>query len=805
MFFQQVCKARPPLKRKLPEIEGPSQNKLYIDHDHAYYLKESPRKMKNTLLRSIELNKQQVNLVKKKLKIAQQKARRYKVRVNSLEAVVNRLKQEQLISSSCEEILNNTISGVPKEIMKRMTSGNSRKGCKYDPELMAFALTLHFYSAKTYEFVRKTFHLSLPHQSVVRKQYSRIPAGPGFTEPAFVELKKKAEEAEKEGKNIVCSLMIDEMAIKKHVFWDGKRFCGYVDLGNDDDDSLPVAREALVFMVVCVNSSWKVPCAYFFIDGLGGSERANLVKICIERLSDAGIKVISLTCDGPSCHFSMMSHLGASLKIPNLKPYFPHPKADNEHDKVYTLLDVCHMLKLIRNCLSACGILLDNENKEIRWKYLEDLQELQESEGLLLANKLKKAHIHWWQQKMKVNLAAQAFSSSVADALEFCCKELNLTKFHGCEPTVRFIRIFDHLFDILNSRNPCAKGYKAALRVSNKHVWAAFLDDAYEYILGLKNSAKEEICKTKRKTGFIGFLVAIKSFKGIFHDFVEVSEAPLKYVLTYKFSQDHLELFFGAVRAAGRCNNNPTALQFTAAYKRLLLRSSIQGGIGNVQKRDQTDILHMISDTCSVNGKQITTSDAALIRYDLTERTLSEKNDYADAPQMTPLSEYKNASISYIAGYVAKMAENRLLCIDCCKSLGSRKHSHESAFLKFKDRGGLFKPTKSVIKVCEESEKSIQKMLNVTNGKLPLSTGIPDAIAISVLSALGSSNIFSELNSHMLEAPIYEENHVFALIKTIAKCYCKTRFYHLGKEEAAKLTGQKIRKKLSKLILFENQ
>ena len=65
---------------------------------------------------------------------------------------------------------------------------------------MAFALTLHFYSAKAYEFVRKTFNLSLPHQSVIRKQYSKIPAEPGFTKPAFVELKKKAEEAEKDGK-----------------------------------------------------------------------------------------------------------------------------------------------------------------------------------------------------------------------------------------------------------------------------------------------------------------------------------------------------------------------------------------------------------------------------------------------------------------------------------------------------------------------------------------------------------------------------------------------------------------------------
>ena len=125
---------------------------------------------------------------------------------------------------------------------------------------------------------------------------------------------------------------------------------------------------------------------------------------------------------------------------------------------------------------------------------------------------------------------------------------------------------------------------------------------------------------TRRKTGFIGFLLAIKSIKGIFFDLVEEEQAPMKYLLTYKFSQDHLELFFGAVRSSGGFNNNPTAQQFTAAYKRLLLRSSIEGGKGNCQKIDQTDILQVIGDTCTTNYLTVTITNAALIRKcDLAE------------------------------------------------------------------------------------------------------------------------------------------------------------------------------------------
>ena len=82
---------------------------------------------------------------------------------------------------------------------------------------------------------------------------------------------------------------------------------------------------------------------------------------------------------------------------------------------------------------------------------------------------------------------------------------------------------------------------------------------------------------SKQKTGFIGFLAAIKSVQGTFQDLIALPSAPLKCLLTYKLSQDHLELFFSAVRAAGGFNN-PTAQQFMAAYKRLLFRSTIKGG-----------------------------------------------------------------------------------------------------------------------------------------------------------------------------------------------------------------------------------
>jgi len=46
--------------------------------------------------------------------------------------------------------------------------------------------------------------------------------------------------------------------------------------------------------------------------------------------------------------------------------------------------------------------------------------------------------------------------------------------------------------------------------------------------------------------------------------------------MTYKLSQDHIETFFSAIRSRGGFNNNPTAWEFKAAFKRILVRADVR-------------------------------------------------------------------------------------------------------------------------------------------------------------------------------------------------------------------------------------
>ena len=62
----------------------------------------------------------------------------------------------------------------------------------YPKELHTFAMTLKFYSAKASKYVRESFDLGLPHQSVISSWYNVMDGEPGFTKEALTALKVKA-------------------------------------------------------------------------------------------------------------------------------------------------------------------------------------------------------------------------------------------------------------------------------------------------------------------------------------------------------------------------------------------------------------------------------------------------------------------------------------------------------------------------------------------------------------------------------------------------------------------------------------
>lgn len=76
---------------------------------------------------------------------------------------------------------------------------------------------------------------------------------PGFHTEA---LKSIAERAKTVSYPLFGALIFDEMAIRQHVEYDGSKFSGYVDMGpNIECSEVQIAKEALVFVVNCINES----------------------------------------------------------------------------------------------------------------------------------------------------------------------------------------------------------------------------------------------------------------------------------------------------------------------------------------------------------------------------------------------------------------------------------------------------------------------------------------------------------------------------------------------------------------------
>ncbi|PIK46483.1 putative DNA transposase THAP9-like [Apostichopus japonicus] len=333
-------------------------------------------------------------ILKKRIKLLQQTVRRKNKKIETMKGLLQELKDRNYLNHDVHAWLEENFSGLKLDILKNEIANCNKNphAFRYSDALKQFALTLHFYSPKAYNFTRKV--LNLPNPSSLRQWRSSVDCQPGFLKEVLLHLQK---ETEKDVTMADCALLVDAMSIRKQTEWNHikKQFEGFVNYGgvvaepNDD-----LATECLVFMAVGIKQSWKHVIGYFFVNKLSAQNQAQLIKSSIELLADHGMNVHAVTFDGCYTNQSTANILGAKLTFPGWQAYFPHP---NLPDKVvYIILDACDMLKLMRNTLADMKILKylgeNGEMKSVEWRFIEELVKLQEKDTLFLANKLTAKH-----------------------------------------------------------------------------------------------------------------------------------------------------------------------------------------------------------------------------------------------------------------------------------------------------------------------------------------------------------------------------------------------------------------------------
>lgn len=89
--------------------------------------------------------------------------------------------------------------------------------------------------------------------------------------------------------------------------------------------------------------------------------------------------------------------------------------------------------------------------------------------------------------------------------------------------------MINDLFDIFNSRNLRQKFYKCPVNPNNYKVILRKLEDCKQCLLNLKLKNGQLLINSNRKTGFLGFLINIESFKILYEDLCKKESLPYIY------------------------------------------------------------------------------------------------------------------------------------------------------------------------------------------------------------------------------------------------------------------------------------
>ena len=244
MQNQKKEKQKSPKKRKLVDVQprkavpSPSKLRRTVQLDHPYGTKE-------------QVIDNQVSKLKRKVDSMRKKVKRRDKKIQNMVDLLKHLKKKQLIADYEHILITENFGSIAEELFQNQ-SLNSRKlttfAHRYSDITKQIAMTLHYYSPKAYEFVRKI--LKLPHSSSIKHWATSVDCEPGYLTNVIQVIGQLAKK-KVWMKDVV--LVVDAMSIHKMTIYDKNRksFVGLVDYGTAVPEAdATEATEALVFMIV---------------------------------------------------------------------------------------------------------------------------------------------------------------------------------------------------------------------------------------------------------------------------------------------------------------------------------------------------------------------------------------------------------------------------------------------------------------------------------------------------------------------------------------------------------------------------
>ncbi|XP_056346232.1 DNA transposase THAP9 isoform X2 [Oenanthe melanoleuca] len=681
-------------------------------------------------------------------------------RRRTVPSILRELAEKRQLPEEIVSSLQAQFSDLPRELH------SWRQMADYSPEMRQFACLLHLYHIKAYDYLRKI--LPLPHPYSLTNWLCNNEAAAGFSSEVFLQLQEKVERGDQAYRS--CAVLVQDVSLQKQQEWDpqSRRLTGFVDLGAGvlDADEAPLASEAIILMAVGVSSSWTAPLGYFLVNSTSGHFLAQLLRQAINKLNNVGIVVLAVTSGACARGAETARALGIRMDPRRLQCIFQHPPG-SAHSIAY-FLDICHALLLIRNALQ-CFQKVEWLGDAVCWQHVVELAALREQRLLELCSPESGRAGTNGSFHLKVNPATLLFSEGVAEALEHLQK-LGLASFQNCSGTVKFVRLMSSLCDVFCGKEPLLAGNHT--KISN------LLDEAKSCFVNLTDSAGRYIIKSKRKLGFLSFLLNAESLRWLSSNYTCPEGTP-SYLHTHAFSLDPLEQFLRALQQACGSSGSPTCAMFQAAYHKLLGSCSLAPhsphSSGNASPQD-----------VSLPQRRAPTLGSIRAQYHPAPgRTVAPEYPYsaglllpscALSNALTDLSLYAQ-SLACTAGWVAEQLALDLHCEACLASLFEADDSRLrcKSVLYIKKLGGVSLPSASVHHITSISEQVLNQYGKVEGASKNTKLWHLSLEQKVFQELLGERPLFPTLTNHLFERELSIDNHYTALVREITRYYLNIR------------------------------
>lgn len=408
---------------------------------------------------------------------------------------------------------------------------------------------------------------------------------------------------------------------------------------------------------------------------------------------------------------------------------------------------------------------------------------------------------------MHVRTAVETLSNSSADSMEFLMNN-NVKEFEGAAPTIKFTRIFNTLWDIFNShriRSGEKNEFKNALNPLNKVQVFNFLREAKQYILSLKvEHAKTgkliPIVLSDWRTGFRGFVMNIITLESVYEDLMENERDKYKmnFLATYRLSQDHLEMFFGKIRSMNGYSDNPTAVQFNSAYRKLLHQCDIHvSALSNVKALVSSNVLTVPSfpKRRSLLEDEVDEFNEHLDgRYETGDET-SDWNECFEWNHQRELDYLMEGPEDTGIVYAANIIERKMTtckevyCLDCLNVLNNNDKVNGKSCVSVQNG----KPCLSTYQLCKLADNAL---------KLYINTGpqLKQKVYLDVMRNISWKKIFP-----IYYEPEHDPDHKRFLVKFIIDEYIHKKCAYVAKQKTLDLQKKYLRNKLRKICHHMHQ